>query len=79
MNDAAIKRKIELCQELLEVAEVLDGGWSMFRGNLLLDLQEAMFVQTKREFLNGLLTQSATQVGIHINLYVYMYVYLVIY
>ncbi|XP_023303762.2 SET domain-containing protein SmydA-8 [Lucilia cuprina] len=61
MNDAAIKRKIELCQELLEVADVLDGGWSIFRGNLLLDLQEAMFVQTKREFLNGLLTQAATQ------------------
>lgn len=62
MNDAALKRKIELCQELLEVADVLDGGWSIFRGNLLLDLQEAMFVQTKREFLAGLLTQSATQV-----------------
>lgn len=62
MNDAAIKRKIDLCQELLEVAEVLDSGWSIFRGNLLLDLQEAMFVQTKREYLNGLLTQSATQV-----------------
>lgn len=62
MNDAAIKRKIELCQELLEVADVLDGGCSIFRGNLLLDLQEAMVVQAKREYLNGLLTREATQV-----------------
>ncbi|XP_013119232.1 SET domain-containing protein SmydA-8 [Stomoxys calcitrans] len=60
-NDAALKRKLELCQELLEIAELLDGGWSIFRGNLILDLQEAMVVQAKREFLNGLLTREATQ------------------
>ncbi|XP_075159694.1 SET and MYND domain containing, arthropod-specific, member 2 [Haematobia irritans] len=60
-NKAALKRKIELCQELLEIAEVLDGGWSIFRGNLILDLQEAMAIQAKREFLDGLLTKQATQ------------------
>ncbi|XP_005177231.2 SET domain-containing protein SmydA-8 [Musca domestica] len=61
LNDAALKRKIELCQELLETADIFDGGWSIFRGNLLLDLQEAMVIQAKREFLCGLLTRDATQ------------------
>ncbi|XP_050334966.1 SET domain-containing protein SmydA-8 [Bactrocera neohumeralis] len=61
MNDAAVKRKVELCQELLEVAEILDGGWSIFRGNLLLDLQEALVVQAKREFERGLLTKANVQ------------------
>lgn len=62
MNDAALERKIELCQELLEISDILDGGWSLFRGNLILDLQESMVIQAKREFLNGLLTREATQV-----------------
>lgn len=61
MNDAAVKRKVELCQELLEVADILDGGWSIFRGNLLLDLQEALVVQAKREFEKGLLTKANVQ------------------
>lgn len=61
MTDAAVKRKVELCQELLEVAEILDGGWSIFRGNLLLDLQEALVVQAKREFEKDLLTKANVQ------------------
>ncbi|XP_067613512.1 SET domain-containing protein SmydA-8 [Eurosta solidaginis] len=61
MTDAAVKRKVELCRELLEVADVLDGGWSIFRGNLLLDLQEALVVQAKREFEQGLLTKTNVQ------------------
>lgn len=64
MNDAAVKRKVELCQELLDVSDLFDGGYSIFRGNLLLDLQEALVVQAKREFLNGLLTRDATQARI---------------
>lgn len=62
MNDAAIKRKIELCLELLEVAEIIDAGWSIFRGNILMDLQEASVMQAKNEYLNGLLTREAVQV-----------------
>ncbi|KAI9588022.1 SET domain-containing protein SmydA-8 [Glossina fuscipes] len=61
MNDAAIKRKIELCLELLEVADVIDAGWSIFRGNILMDLQEASVMQAKNEYLNGLLTREAVQ------------------
>ncbi|XP_036326131.1 SET domain-containing protein SmydA-8-like [Rhagoletis pomonella] len=61
MTDGAVKRKVELCQELLEVADILDGGWSIFRGNLLLDLQEALVVQAKREFKSGLLTKANVQ------------------
>ncbi|CAD7006252.1 unnamed protein product [Ceratitis capitata] len=61
MNDAAVKRKVELCQELLDIADILDGGFSIFRGNLLLDLQEALVVQAKREFEQGLLTKTNVQ------------------
>ncbi|XP_055907545.1 SET domain-containing protein SmydA-8 [Eupeodes corollae] len=59
--DAAVKRKLELCQELLEIADIFDPGWSIFRGNLLLDMQEVMVIQAKRDYANDLLTISGTQ------------------
>lgn len=62
MNAAAINRKVELCRELLTVADLIDGGWSIFRGQLLLDLQEALSIQTKQQYLNGLLTEEGAQV-----------------
>lgn len=57
-----MKRKIDLCHELLEVADVLDPGWTRFRGTLLLELQAAMAVQIKREFESGKLTKEGAQV-----------------
>lgn len=45
-----LERQIELCQELLKVAEVLEPGFSKFRGLLLYDLQTAVVVQAKRRY-----------------------------
>lgn len=63
MTDAAIQRKIDLCEELLKIAELFEPGAGRFRGLLLLDLQECMTVQTKREFNNDLLTKEGAQVN----------------
>ncbi len=62
MTDAAIQRKIDLCEELLKIAAIFEPGAGRFRGLLLLDLQACMTVQTKREFNNDLLTKEGTQV-----------------
>lgn len=48
--DTDLNRKISLCQELLEVAGILEPGCGIFRGKLLVDMQEALFVQTERQF-----------------------------
>lgn len=48
IGDTELSRKISLCEELLEVAKILEPGESIFRGKLLVDLQEALFVQTER-------------------------------
>lgn len=62
MNAAAINRKVELCRELLTVADTIDGGWSIFRGQLLLDLQEALAIQAKQQYQNDLITREGAQV-----------------
>ncbi|XP_075980489.1 SET and MYND domain containing, arthropod-specific, member 2 [Anticarsia gemmatalis] len=61
LSDPLLKRKMDLCHELLEIADKLEPGWSRFRGGLLLDLQAAMTVQTKREFEAGKLTKAGAQ------------------
>ncbi|XP_030026011.1 SET domain-containing protein SmydA-8 [Manduca sexta] len=61
ISDSLLKRKIDLCHELLEIADKLEPGWSKFRGTLLLDLQAAMAVETKREFEAGKLTKAGAQ------------------
>lgn len=62
LSDQLLQRKIELCHELLELADKLEPGWSRFRGTLLLDLQAAMTVQTKREFETDKITKAGAQV-----------------
>ncbi|XP_037931135.1 SET domain-containing protein SmydA-8 [Teleopsis dalmanni] len=52
IDESHISRQIELCRELLDLADLLDGGWSIFRGNLLLDLQWALFIAVKKNLLN---------------------------
>lgn len=52
IGDTELNRKISLCKELLDVAEILEPGRSIFRGRLLVDLQEAQFVQTERLITN---------------------------
>ena len=63
ITDAGLSRKIELCMELLEIADLFEPGASHFRGKVLLDLQEAITVQTKREYDNDLLTKGGAQVS----------------
>jgi hypothetical protein len=48
LSDELLERKIQLCQELLEVGDILEPGHSKFRGSLLYDLHEAMMVQVRR-------------------------------
>lgn len=60
-----MERKIDICHELLEIADKLEPGWSKFRGSILLELQAAMVVQTKRDFEADKLTKAGTQVKIN--------------
>lgn len=63
ITDELIERKIQLCRELLEIADILEPGLSRFRGYLLHDLQAAMVVQAKRDYANGKMTKKAFQVS----------------
>ncbi|KAI4456165.1 set and mynd domain containing arthropod-specific member 4 isoform a [Holotrichia oblita] len=57
--DDLVERKITLCHELLEVADILCPGSSRFRGSLLYDLQAAMVVQTRRSYEQEKITKQA--------------------
>ncbi|XP_037033385.1 SET domain-containing protein SmydA-8-like [Bradysia coprophila] len=61
MTDAAIQRKIDLCEELLKIAAVLEPGAGRFRGLLLLDLQECLTVQAQRRFNENSLTKEGVE------------------
>ncbi|XP_049855223.1 SET domain-containing protein SmydA-8 [Schistocerca gregaria] len=61
LTDEQVNRKVELCNELLEVADVLEPGMSRLRGILLYELQAAMVVQAKRDFNADKITKSAAQ------------------
>lgn len=70
-----LKRKISLCEELLKVVKVLEPGKSTFRGKLLVDLQEALFVQTEQRVKNGEVSKLVALVCIyfkfiHLTLYI---------
>lgn len=58
-----MERKIDLCHELLEVANLLCPGSSRFRGSLLYDLQAALVIQTKRNYEQEKITKLAANVG----------------
>lgn len=62
ISDDDLERKIELCQELLDVADILEPGLSKFRGLLLYDLQEAMVVQAKRRYENEEMSREDVEV-----------------
>lgn len=61
LNKAALERKISLCIELLEVADRVEPGATLFRGKILLDLQQVMTMKTKREFEAELITHAKAQ------------------
>lgn len=52
IGDTDLSRKISLCRELIQVAEIIEPGSGLFRGKLLVDLQEASTIQTERQFTN---------------------------
>lgn len=62
LPDHLLKRKIDLCHELLEISDKIEPGWTRLRGTLLLDLQSAMTVETKREYEAEKITKAAAQV-----------------
>ncbi|CAK1587155.1 unnamed protein product [Parnassius mnemosyne] len=61
LPDNLLKRKIDLCDELLELAEKLEPGWTRFRATILLELQAALSMQTKREYEDQKLTKEGAQ------------------
>jgi hypothetical protein len=65
LSDRLLERKINLCTELLEVADVLEPGTTRLRGLLLYDLQAAMVVQAKRDLASDKVTKAAAQVCLH--------------
>lgn len=62
LSNDLLNRKIEICHELLELADKLEPGWTRFRGTILLELQAAMSMHTKREFEAQKLTKTGAQV-----------------
>ncbi|XP_021942369.1 protein msta [Zootermopsis nevadensis] len=61
LPDRLLERKINLCTELLEIADVLDPGSTRLRGVLLYDLQATMVVQAKRDLASDKITKAAAQ------------------
>ncbi|XP_015595616.1 protein msta isoform X4 [Cephus cinctus] len=56
-----LERRIEFCRELLAVAEKLDAGATKWRGQLLLNLQEALVAWAKKEFKQKNITKTLLQ------------------
>jgi len=63
LTDKLLERKINLCTELLAVADVLEPGASRLRGLLLYDLQAAKVVQAKRDLASGKILKASAQVS----------------
>lgn len=62
LGETDLERKISLCMELLEIAEVLEPGMSLFRGKLLLDLLPALMGQTRGKLQNGIMNKHEAKV-----------------
>ncbi|KAK9885454.1 hypothetical protein WA026_010950 [Henosepilachna vigintioctopunctata] len=58
MPEALLERKVQLCHDLLEVADYIDPGYSRFRGILLYELQSTMVMQAKKLYCKDLITKS---------------------
>ncbi|XP_077295843.1 SET domain-containing protein SmydA-8-like [Arctopsyche grandis] len=61
LNIAALDRKISLCEEILDVLNILQPGHTRGRGEILLELQSAMLVKTKRDLATDKITKDAAQ------------------
>lgn len=73
MCETDIKRKISLCEELLKVVRVLEPGKSIFRGKLLVDLQNALFALIDQRVKNGEISKLVALVCIFILLYTHSF------
>lgn len=62
IGDTDLNRKIDLCNELLEIAEILEPGQGLFRGKLLIDLQEALSYRTERQLNDQTISVVTAQV-----------------
>lgn len=62
--DTDLSRKISLCNELLEIAEGIEPGASLFRARILLDLQDAQTHQTSRQFADKAISAVVAHVNI---------------
>lgn len=62
LGDTDLSRKIALCKELLSVAEIIEPGQSLFRGKLLIDLQESLSIQTERKLQEQTISVVTAQV-----------------
>lgn len=62
IGDTDLNRKIDLCNELLGIAEILEPGQSIFRGKLLIDLQESLSHRTERQLNDQTISVVTAQV-----------------
>lgn len=53
LPDALLRRKIELCEELLEILNVFEGGKSRARGLMMYELHAPMVLYANSQHRNG--------------------------
>lgn len=61
IGEALIERKTQLCEELIEIADVIEPGLSSFRGFLLLDLYVTKLELFKRYTAKEMIDQEERQ------------------
>lgn len=57
LSDALLRRKIELCEELLEILDVFEGGKSRARATILFELHGPMVLHAESQHQLGNLTR----------------------
>lgn len=62
LNQDLLNYKLQLCKEMLEIAKVLHPGYSRTRAFLLMELQETLMEQIKRNLKNKSTTEKKAQV-----------------
>lgn len=66
MTREKLEQKVAYCRELLELADIIDPGLSLFRGTLLFELQAALVALAKMLLSNEVITKDGTQVNFNI-------------
>ncbi|XP_071538278.1 SET domain-containing protein SmydA-8-like isoform X2 [Panulirus ornatus] len=61
MTREQLERKVTYCRELLELADIIDPGLSLFRGTLLFELQAALVALAKMLLSNEIISKDGTQ------------------